>query len=328
MLELRYPLFDGERLWNAAAVTVEGGIITSVRQCSQAECGDGFLMPALIDAHVHMRTADQVEAMLQSGIAAVCDVSAAAALAKAAHPLTIVRSAGMAMGIVMDPKGYVEQAAANGAEYIKVLLFGPLSIGKPALCAIVNEAHKRGLKVAAHATEPATVRQAVEAGVDILLHVPMKGVFPVSLAETIAAKGIAAAPTLVMMETYAHCGRGGYKPSHYQNAERAVKILHDCGVTILAATDANPGSFAPAVGYGPSLHRELELLVKAGLTPTEALTAATASSADTFCLKTGHLAPGRPATMLLVDGCPDRTIADTRRIRHLWIAGEENIPFR
>ncbi len=325
MLELRYPLFDGERLWDAAAVTVENGIITSVRQCNPSECGKGFLMPALIDAHTHMRTADQVKAMLQSGVAAVCDVSASAALAEASHPLTIVRSAGMAMGIVMDPKGYVEQAAANGAEYIKVLLFGPLSIGKPALCAIVKQAHKKGLKVAAHATELATVRQAVEAGADILLHIPMKDTLPVALAETIAAKGIAVAPTLVMMETYAHSGRGGYKPSHYQNAERAVKLLHDCGVTILAATDANPGSFAPAVAYGASLHCELELLVKAGLTPTEALTAATASGADTFGLKAGHLAPGRPATMLLVDGRPDRTIADSRRIRGFWIDGEANI---
>lgn len=328
MLELRYPLFDGERVWDAAAVTVENGIITSVRQCSPSECGGGFLMPALIDAHAHMRTADHVKAMLQNGVAAVCDVSASSALAQAAHPLAIVRSNGMAMGIVMDPKGYVEQAAANGAEYIKVLLFGPLSIGKPALCAIVNEAHKRGLKVAAHATELATVRQAVESGADILLHIPMKDTFPVSLAETIAAKGIAVAPTLVMMETYAHSGRGGYKPSHYQNAERAVKLLHDCGVTILAATDANPGSFAPAVAYGNSLHRELELLVKAGLTPTEALTAATAANADAFCLKPGRLAPGQPATMLLVDGRPDRTIADTRRIRCFWIDGTENIPFR
>lgn len=68
-----------------------------------------------------------------------------------------------------------------------------------------------------------------------------------------------------MMETFANSGRNGYLPEHYQNAENAVRTLHKCGVTILAATDANIGSFAPAVEYGTSMYREMELLCKAEL---------------------------------------------------------------
>ncbi len=320
MPELRYPLFDGERVHEGAAVRVENGIITAVRECDPAACGVGFLLPALIDAHVHMKTPDHVTAMLHSGIATVCDVSASSGeLAAVSEHLTIVRSTKMAMGVVLDPRGYVEKAAANGAQYIKVLLLNAFSVGKSALRGIVRAAHERGLKVAVHATEVATVRQAVDAGADILLHVPMKETFPAELAAQIAEKGIAVAPTLVMMEAFARSGRGG----DYQNAEDAVRLLHGCVVTLLAGTDANVGNFAPAVGYGETLHRELELLVSAGLTPLEALRAATSASAEAFGLRAGRIAVGQRAALLLVDGRPDRDITATRRVRTLLVNGEE-----
>ncbi len=313
MAELCYPLFDGERVWEGAAVSVEDGVITALRECDPAVCGPGFLLPGLIDAHVHMGAAGQVEAMLRSGVTTVCDVSAPEELANTSHQLHIVRSAGMAMGLVMDPRGYVERAAGRGAAYIKVLLLNALSIGRPALRGIVGAAHARGLKVAVHATEIATVRQAVAAGADILLHVPMQEDFPSALARDIAAQGIAVAPTLVMMAAFARSGRGSY-----EKAQAAVRLLHGSGVSILAATDANPGDFAPAVGYGDTLHQELERLVGAGLAPVEALQAATGRSASAFGLQAGRIAPGQRAALLLVDGRPDRLVSDSRRIRKLW----------
>lgn len=322
MLKLNYPLFDGEKVWEGAAVTVESGMITSVQKCDSIECGEGFLMPGLIDTHAHMGTAVQVNAMLRSGITTVCDVSASGELIKSSKQLEIISSAGMAMGIVINSKGYVEQASASGAKYIKVLLLNAYSIGKPALCGIVKAAHKRELKVAVHATEITTVKQAVDAGADILLHVPMKDPFPIELAKDIAQKRIAVAPTLGMMKAFACSGRKGYQSRDYQNAENAVRLLHDCGVLILAATDANPGMFAPVVDYGKSLHDEMNLLVEAGLTPVEVMAAATSKNADAFALKAGRIAPGQPATMLLLDGRPDRRITDSSKIRNIWVKGE------
>lgn len=62
MLKLKYPLFDGKRVWEGACVRVEDSVITSVRACALAQCGEGFLLPGLIDAHTHMGTASQVQA--------------------------------------------------------------------------------------------------------------------------------------------------------------------------------------------------------------------------------------------------------------------------
>ena len=323
MTKLKYPLFDGEKVWEGAAVTVENGLITSVSACDPAECGEGFLLPGLIDAHTHIWTDVQVDALLRSGVTTACDVAASKELVESSKHLEIVSSAGMAMGMVLNPKGFVERAAANGARYIKVLLFNGFSIGKPALRSIVKVAHEKGLKVAVHATEIATVRQAVDAGADILLHVPMKEAFPEELAKTIAQKGIAVAPTLVMMEAFCCSGQFGYKESDFPNALAAVKLLHESGVTILAATDANSATYVPAVGFGDTLHYEMELLTNAGLTPIEVLAAVTSKNADTFGIKAGRIAPGQPATMLLVEGRPDRNIFDSSKIRNIWVKGVE-----
>ena len=323
MFELKYPLFDGERVWDGASVTIDDGRIAAVTACPPEECGDGFLMPGLIDAHTHMETMAQAESMLRNGITATCDVVGSQALVRSSEKLKIVSSAGMAMGMVMNPAGFVKKMAENGARYIKVLLFSPVSIGKPALRGIVKAAHERDLKVAVHATQVATVRQAVDAGADILIHVPMKEDYPPELAKEIAEKGIVSVPTLVMMETFALSGRNGYIPEHYHNAEEAVRLLRENGVCILAGTDANPGSFAPAVSYGPSMHREMELLAKAGIPPVEVLQSATSLPAEVFGIDgLGAVKEGNRADLILLEGRPDSTITDTARIKQTWIEGE------
>jgi hypothetical protein len=102
------------------------------------------------------------------------------------------------------------------------------------------------------------------------------------------------------------------------NAMAAVRLLRAAGVPILAGSDApNPGT-----AHGVSLHRELELLVEAGLTPPEALAAATSVPARLFGLSDrGVVAKGRRADLLLVDGDPTRDITATRDIAAIWKSG-------
>ena len=92
-------------------------------------------------------------------------------------------------------------------------------------------------------------------------------------------------------------------------------------VPILAGTDADN----PTTSHGASIHRELELLVHSGLTPQEALAAATSVPASAFHLEDrGVIAPGKRADLLLVKGDPTRDIRATRDIVSVWKLGVEN----
>ena len=111
----------------------------------------------------------------------------------------------------------------------------------------------------------------------------------------------------------------------YENVERNVQALHRAGATILAGTDANSDPTAPnTIEHGAALHEELLLLVRAGLSPIEALNAATRSAADIFELTDrGRIDIGLRADLLLVEGDPTTDILATQNIKAVWIAGEE-----
>lgn len=320
-IQLNYPFFDGRKVVENAAVIIKDGVVKDIVEAETTE-NEYFLMPGLIDAHTHMSTEKQVEIMMKNGVTATCDVAASSWLVENMKPFTIVSSAGMTMG-TLNGKSYVKKAIEAGAEYIKVLLMEPNLMMKNVFKDICKTAHSNGLKVAVHAVSIKAVRLAVECGADILLHVPMKEKFPDELAKTIAEKRIAVAPTLVMMETFSTSGKNGYKPEHYQNAETAVKLLYDSGVDILAATDANPGTYAPAVEYGISMHHELELLARAGMKPIDILTSATSKVSDVFNIgNLGTIKEGNRADLILIEGRPDKDITDIRKIKQIWINGK------
>jgi len=93
---------------------------------------------------------------------------------------------------------------------------------------------------------------------------------------------------------------------------RNVKRLFDAGVLLVAGTDAP----YPGVFLGEGIHRELELLVEAGLTPLQALTATTKNAAILMDASEewGTLEPGRRADILIVAGNPAQRIGDTRQV--------------
>lgn len=114
----------------------------------------------------------------------------------------------------------------------------------------------------------------------------------------------------------------GFRPAGYDSSRavwpavlRFVKQLYDRGVFLVAGTDANN----PWVAPGPSLHRELELLVDAGIPPLQVLRIATANGAEALGIggETGSVEPGKRADLLLLDADPVANIRNTRRI--VWI---------
>lgn len=98
-----------------------------------------------------------------------------------------------------------------------------------------------------------------------------------------------------------------------------TRQVHEAGIPVVAGTDGP----TKGVFLGEGLHRELELLVEAGLTPLEAISAATRNGA--MMMKTedewGTIEAGKRADLLVIDGRPDQTISDTRNIVTVIQAG-------
>src|SRR5690606_30250710 len=92
------------------------------------------------------------------------------------------------------------------------------------------------------------------------------------------------------------------------------------GVPVVVATDAG----MPGTPHGRATTRELELLVRAGLSPAEALRAATATAARVLGMDDrGRIAPGMRADLVLVEGEPWRDVAAMQRVRRVFLAGVE-----
>lgn len=232
----------------------------------------------------------------------------------------------------------IRRQQAEGADFIKVIgsrktLSHPEGLPSwpvEELRAAVKEAHALGLRVAAHvsgAPEPSEV--AVEAGVDSLEH--GWGIREATM-EKAGQKGIFLVPTLSVFASLAKVyaeGRSRY-PQHYlgtywgsmDDRIREVQMARDFGVLIVTGTDAgNPDT------YHGSGAKELELLVQVGLSPLEAIFAATTNSAKLCGLEseTGSIAPGKAADLLVVDGDPlsdIKLLQDPCRIQAVFKAGE------
>jgi hypothetical protein len=110
----------------------------------------------------------------------------------------------------------------------------------------------------------------------------------------------------------------GCATGNFGNAQASVRLFAAAHVPLLAGTDApNPGT-----PYGASLHEELAQLVRAGLTPEQALVAATLAPARAYGLEDrGRIAEGLRADLVLVDGDPSADITATRHLEGVWRGG-------
>lgn len=221
---------------------------------------------------------------------------------------------------------------------------------------IIDEARQRGMTVTGHVPKALSAFQAVEAGQDQINHVAyVIYSLPngnVSSAETKKAlqflkeRGIAVDSTLVTIELLTHStdtsiatfepgfpkipsdvaamlGRLGVRPeqatgarSFFELALSVVGALHRIGVPVVAGTDQG----VP----GHSLHRELELYVKAGLTPMEAIQAATIVPARVMKMdkEVGTIERGKRADLVVTDGNPLDNISNTRNVKYVVTNGE------
>lgn len=109
----------------------------------------------------------------------------------------------------------------------------------------------------------------------------------------------------------------------YSKATESVKLMHEANVYICAGTDYSTTNFALASPeIGSAMHEELQLLVEAGLTPADAIRAATSTAANVFNIRDrGEILPGRRADLVLLKKNPLVDIKNIRTIKQVWTAG-------
>ncbi|MBV1776823.1 CIA30 family protein [Burkholderiaceae bacterium DAT-1] len=262
---------------------------------------------------------------------------------------------GFAIPTITAPEqadAFVKARIAEGSDYIKIVYddghaykMEMHTIDKATLKALIDAAHKHGKQAVIHIGSLEGARDAVECGADGLVHLFVDQAADPAFVKLAAEKKVFIVPTWTVYEGFS--GRAAGKSlsqapaleglldatqlnviNRSNGADRAAKLdekmsasiraLNAAGVPILAGTDSgNPGTIP-----GVSLHREIELLVQGGLTPTQALSAATAGPAKAFHLNDrGRIAKGLKADLLLVKGDPTRNILATRDIVEVWKDG-------
>lgn len=252
-----------------------------------------------------------------------------------------------------EASAFIAQRVAEGSDFIKLVVESGAAWGRPSptldeatLAAAISAAHAHGRLAVVHASTRDEAALAVRAGADGLVHLFGDQPIDDELLDLMANRGVFIIPTLAVLESVAgrdhglladsrvapwaspdqadglrrNFGSAADRSAMLQNGLHSTARLRAAGITILAGSDApNPGT-----AHGASLHRELELLVEAGLSPLEALRAATSLPARQFgIIDRGRIAPGLRADLVLIGQDPLEDITATRSIESIWKNGRE-----
>jgi len=259
-----------------------------------------------------------------------------------------------------EARASVDRLADLHAHVIKFHINGsPNDMNRQTWSAIIDESHKKGLKVAVHIYYHKDAKAAVDDGVDILAHsIRDQDVTPELVAE-MKQKNVSYIPTLTrdlsvfvyesppdfVKDPFFQRGMPLYKEQlptvtapEWQDkvrkdpttemirqglveANKNLKILSDAGIPIAMGTDSGVAS-NPGRWQGYFEQVELEMMNKAGMSPMKVIVAATGDAAKVMGLKqVGTLQPGNWADLLVLRANPLENIRNTRTIDSVWIAG-------
>ena len=259
-----------------------------------------------------------------------------------------------------DARANVRSLKAQGVDFIKIWMTDP-KFPPEVIAAIVAEGRAQGIPIVAHVTDVASLRQLADQGVTDFLHVPVDRPPTPELIAYAKSKKLTFAPTLANIESrwfyYEHPEilqmpmlQAALYPRGRQmlaDAERKaqtlgapdlaqrkarmrgemypfIKAMSDAGVRVVTGTDCGAEA-SQVTPFGHATHREIQMLVEAGLAPIAALRAATLDAARVVTRSEdpeyGSIRAGKAADLVLLDADPTEDIANTIRIGRVMRAG-------
>ncbi len=342
-------------------VVVRDGRIESIAPVSTAaipagavviEGGGRFLVPALIDMHVHLRRLD-LPAYLRYGVATVRNMWGFDGILTMQRDIasgtldgpTIFSTSNGLDGsppqwpytrIVIDPDDAdraVAEMVANGWTTLKVYQ----SLSAPVYDAIVQSAKRRGVSFVGHVPTAVSVLHVLASGQRSIEHlggydraVTRRGGLGTwawadvdqskfaELARKTVEAGTWNCPTMAIFAKMSQQHSADDRVAIVLNRRRFLAELSRQHARLLVGTDAGIDVVSP----GASIHDELREFVAAGLSPFQALQAATIHSGEFLGVpQLGTVATGAPAELLLLDANPIASIANTTRIAGLMVRG-------
>jgi imidazolonepropionase-like amidohydrolase len=254
----------------------------------------------------------------------------------------------------------IRQMAGRKTDMVKIWLDsagGLMPKLKPEVySAVIDEAHKNRLRVAAHIYDLDDAKAIVRAGVDIIAHGVRDKPVDSEFIDMMKARQVWYVSTIVldytgfifaeqpswMREPFlqralhpavsaqfddpAYRERTLALPATAKNKaavttnKRNLKALHDAGVRVGFGSDSGVGLRIPGVAE----HLELALMVEAGLTPMQAIINATSNAAALLKLDDrGELVSGKLADLVVLDGDPTADISNSRKIHAVWHRGKQ-----
>ena len=341
----------GDQVLPGRTVVVENGKISVIGDAATIrpagavviEGRGRYLLPALIDMHVHINSAD-LELYPKHGITTVRNMWGWPGLVfltgrvesgELWGPRILSASQGLDDEPVQWPATVVVSSPATAAEAVRAQkaagwkwLKVYTRLSHDAWSAIMDAAAAEGIVPIGHVPFAVTVQEAIARGQKTIEHftgydraVSRSGRVGTGgwtdadptryagLAALSAGAGVWNCPTLAIYHKLTEQSPPGERNAIRSQRQAFMRAMHQAGALLLAGSDAGIEVVAP----GSSLHDELDQFVAAGLTPYQALRAAT-SEAGRFLeiAGLGTVAVGAPADLLLVEGNP---LADLRRLR-------------
>lgn len=234
----------------------------------------------------------------------------------------------------------VRELAEEGVDFIKVIsdsLIVPVQIEDAVVAAIIDQAHREGLRAVAHAAEADFMEAYAEMGVDGFVHMPEENVSvydPRQLARALVQYGTPVTTTLSLNLLYIDRPVGPIlegtspRPEEVQVRSEHVAILAEAGVPIVVGTDwtAYSGSLKdhPAVEPGALTVTEMMVLEWGGMSRESILQAATLNAAKALEMsdRIGTLEPGKLADLIVVNGNPMEHLSALREVEVVVKGGE------